>query len=234
MTNKQAAYNELKAWLNETADEPPEKMDGFFDRRIYDYEEHMSPWSEHYEYVATLVPQETRTLLDLGAGSGLELDRIFERFPELDVTAIDLSEKMLGKLSEKHGDKRLSIIRADYFGHDLGAEKFDCVIAFQTLHHFSAEKKAELFKKISRALTPDGIYIECDYIAVSPEIERLAFSECERRRKRCGIPDDVFVHFDTPLTSEHELAAMRAGGLSVESANFLENDDHTVIITARR
>lgn len=234
MTNKQTAYNELKAWLEETADEPLEKMDGFFDRRISDYEEHMSPWREHYEYVSTLVPQETRTLLDLGAGSGLELDRIFERFPELDVTAIDLSGKMLERLAEKHGDRRLKIIRADYFEHDLGTEKFDCVIAFQTLHHFSREKKTELFKKIDRALTPNGVYIECDYIAVSPEIERLTFSECERRRKRDGIPEAVFVHFDTPLTLEHELSAMREGGLSVESAKFLENDDHTAIICTHK
>lgn len=117
-------------------------MEGFFDRRISGYEEHVSPWCGHYEHVSALVPEGTRSLLDLGAGSGLELDRIFGRLPGLNVTAVDLSEKMLEKLAEKHGDKRLSIVRADYFELEFGENRFDCVIAFQTLHHFTREKKA--------------------------------------------------------------------------------------------
>lgn len=234
LNKRQTAAKELRAWLDETANEPLENMDAFFDKRISDYEEHMLPWREHYEYTAKLVPPETQTLLDIGAGSGLELDCIFKRFPELDVTAVDLSGKMLEKLSKKHGSKHISLIRANYFEHDLGKNKFDCVIAFQTLHHFSFEKKKALFEKIRRALTPNGVYIECDYVAVSEEIERLTFSECERRRKRDGIPPDVFVHFDTPLTLEHELSAMREGGLLIKSADFLPNDDHTAIILANK
>lgn len=228
------AYKELKAWLDKTADEPLENMDAFFDRRISDYEEHMSAWREHYAYVSELVPKSAKTLLDIGAGSGLELDGIFKRFPELEVTAIDLSEKMLEKLSEKFSDRQIKVIRGDYFEYEFGKNKFDCVMAFQTLHHFSFEKKNGLFEKINRALTPNGIYIECDYIAVSEEIEKLAFSECERRRKRDGIPSDVFVHFDTPLTLEHELSAIREAGLSVEKTEFLPSDDHTAIILANK
>lgn len=228
------AYKELKAWLVETADESLENMDAFFDRRISDYEEHMSAWREHYAYVSELVPKSAKTLLDLGAGSGLELDGIFKRFPELDVTAVDLSEQMLEKLSEKFGDSQIKVIRGDYFEYDFGENKFDCVIAFQTLHHFPFGKKKALFEKIRRALNTDGVYIECDYIAVSEEIEKLAFSECERRRRRDNIPPDVFVHFDTPLTLEHELSAMRETGLFIEKTEFLPNDDHTAIILANK
>lgn len=228
------AYKELKAWLVETADEPLENMDAFFDRRISDYEEHMSAWREYYAYVSELVPKNAKTLLDLGAGSGLELDGIFKRLPELDVTAVDLSEQMLEKLSKKFSDRQIKIIRGDYFGLDFGENNFDCVIAFQTLHHFPFGKKKALFEKIRRALNMDGVYIECDYIAVSEEIEKLAFSECERKRRRDNISPDVFVHFDTPLTLEHELSAMREAGLSIEKTEFLPNDDHTAIILANK
>lgn len=228
------AYKKLKAWLDETANEPLEKMDAFFDRRISDYEEHMSAWREHYAYVSELVPKSAKTLLDIGAGSGLELNGIFKRFPGLDVTAIDLSEKMLEKLSEKFGDRQIKVIRGDYFEYDFGENKFDCVMAFQTLHHFPFEKKKGLFEKIMRTLNTDGVYIECDYIAVSEEIEKLAFFECERRRRRDNIPPDVFVHFDTPLTLEHELSAMREAGFSVEKTELLPNDDHTAIILANK
>ena len=45
-------YQELKNWLDETKDEPLEEMDSFFNARIDGYEEHMSPWKEHYEWMA--------------------------------------------------------------------------------------------------------------------------------------------------------------------------------------
>lgn len=227
------AYIELKAWLDETRDVPLEAMDAFFDARIGDYEEHMSQWQAHYRWMAELIPEGTRTLLDIGCGTGLELDHIFARFPALSVTGIDLSQEMLAKLMQKHGARDLTVIRDDYFLHDFGEDRFDTVIAFETLHHFTAEKKAGLFAKICRALKPGGVFLECDYIATSQEIEDLVFGECRRRRERDGIAGDVFVHFDTPLTLEHEMQAMRSAGFAlVELVGFLPEDDHTAMIRA--
>ena len=87
----QKDYLDLKQWLEETRDEPLEAMDAFFDRRIESYEEHMSPWKKHYEWLAGLIPPSARTLLDIGCGTGLELVSIYEKIPQLQVTGIDLS-----------------------------------------------------------------------------------------------------------------------------------------------
>ena len=225
-------YSELKRWLEDTADERCEDMGAFFDRRISGYEDHMSPWTEHYVRVAELLPQSTQTLLDLGCGTGLELDRIFERMPDLRVTAIDLSESMTAQLIKKHGSRNLEVILDDYFLYDLGENRFDAAVSVESFHHFTAEKKAGLFAKIYRALKPGGIYIECDYIASIPEIEELTFKECRRRRERDGIPDDRYIHFDTPLTLEHELSAMRSGGF--DEAALVEQINGTPIIVAKK
>lgn len=225
-------YLDLKNWYLETADEPCEDMGAFFDCRISDYEEHMSYWREHYKRVAELVPSGAQTLLDLGCGTGLELDRIFERLPNINVTAIDLSDEMIAKLLQKHGHRAIKVIKNDYFLHDFGENCFDVAVSVESLHHFTAEKKTGLFKKICRALKPRGIYIECDYIASIPEIEELAFAECRRRRERDNIPDERYIHFDTPLTLEHELEAMHAGGFS--EVGLVENLDGTPIIIAKK
>jgi len=226
-------YQELKQWLEETKDESLEEMAGFFDARIDSYEEHMARWKGHYEWLAELLPASITNLLDIGCGTGLELDHIFARFPDLQVVGVDLSEKMLQKLSEKHRDKDLTLVCQDYFAYDMGKERFDAVISFETLHHYTAEKKEVLFRKIFDCLKPGGVYLECDYIATSQAIEDLVFSECKRRRLRDGIKDDVFVHFDTPLTLEHELNAMRKAGFKVvELVGFLPEDNHTAMIRA--
>lgn len=226
-------FLELKAWLEETRNVPLEKMDSFFDARIGDYEEHMSPWKVHYSWMADLLPTGIETLLDIGCGTGLELDQIFMRFPSLSVTGIDLSSEMLARLSQKHADRSLALIQADYFSYDFPADAFDCVVAFETLHHFTADRKRQLFSKVHRCLRPRGVFLECDYIATSQEIEDLLFAECCRRRDRDRIPPEKFVHFDTPLTLEHEMQAMRSGGFkTVELVGFLAGDDHTAMIRA--
>ncbi len=226
-------FAELKKWILETKEEPLETMAGFFDARIGDYEAHMARWSGHYRWMAEHLPPRMTDLLDIGCGSGLELDCIFERFPDLRATGVDLSGEMLAKLGRKHPDKALTLIRADYFSFDMGKGRYDAVVSFETLHHFKVEKKTELFGKIYESLRPGGVYLECDYIALSQEIEDTAFAECERRRRRDGIPDGVFVHFDTPLTLEHEISALKRGGFDrVEVVGFLPNDDHTPLIRA--
>ncbi len=227
-------YLELKDWLEKTANEPLENMDAFFDARISGYEEHMlSHWSESYKKLAELIPENTGALLDLGCGTGLELDTIYARFPKLSVTGIDLSEKMLSMLRQKHGNRSLTCIKADYFKYDLGEQCFDAAVSVESLHHFTAEKKRGLFMNIFRCLKSGGVYIECDYIAKTAEIEELTFSECRRRRERDNIPPDAYVHFDTPLTLEHEIAAIRSAGFkAVELAEFPLTEDHTPIIKA--
>ncbi len=228
-------YLSLKQWLDDTRDVPLEAMDAFFNARIGDYEEHMSHWTSHYQWMADLLPEGITTLLDIGCGTGLELDTIFRRFPALEVTGIDLAEDMLALLTKKHGGKRLHLRQEDYFACTLPENSFDCAVSFETLHHYTAETKIPLFQKICRSLKPGGIYLECDYIASTREIEDLVFAECARRRQRDGIPPEAFVHFDTPLTLAHEMEAMEKAGFSaVEFLGFLAEDDHTAMILCRK
>ena len=69
-------------------------------------------------------------------------------------------------------------------------------------------------EKSRQALRPGGFFLEADYIACCEEEETLLRAESARRRARANIPADVFIHFDTPLTLEHELALLRAAGFS--------------------
>lgn len=224
---------EFRRWLSATRDEPLESMAGFFDARAEEYEAHMTPWAAQYEWMARELPAGTKRLLDLGCGTGLELDCIFRRLPNLEVTGVDLAGGMLDLLRRKHPGKVLTLVQADYFVWEPQNASFDAVVAFETLHHVSAAKKAELFAKVHRWLRPGGVFLECDYIASTPEMEELAFAECTRRRARDKVPEDAFVHFDTPLTLEHELDALRAGGFaSVEVLGFLPPDDHTPLLRA--
>ena len=213
-----------------------EKMSDFFAARVQGYDEHMlqnvQGCREGYLEMAKQLPENTGSLLDLGCGTGLELDEIFKRFPSLRVTGIDLTEEMLAELRRKHPDKALTLRCEDYFAADLGKELFDATVSFESLHHFTKEMKRALYQKVFDALKPGGVYIECDYMARDDEEESALFAECARLRQEQALPDDNFYHFDTPCTAENQKKLLNEAGFAEVTEHFRIGG--TVMLIARK
>lgn len=213
-----------------------EKMADFFAQRADMYDEHMlcevEGCKEGYELLPKLLPESTVTLLDLGCGTGLELEGIFTRFPDISVTGIDLCQNMLKKLKEKYSDKNISLICGDYFTVSIAEKAYDSVISFQTMHHFEKQDKLSLYKKIYSAVKKGGLYIEGDYMVLTDEEEERWFSENRRIRKELGIPEEEFYHYDTPCSVKNQLELLKKAGFkNVRQVFRMEN---TTIITGEK
>ena len=173
----------LKKYLLETEDIPLCDMNGFFAERIDGYEEHMlSYWRKSYERTAELMPDDVTSLLDLGCGTGLELDYILKRIPDTAVTGIDISPAMLARLGERHAGKNIKTVCADYLKYDFGGNVYDAAVSVESLHHFTVEAKTELYSRVCRALRDNGTFILCDYFAWSYEVERMCAEAFEKRK----------------------------------------------------
>ena len=210
-----------------------EYMGAFFDARVDEYEAHMMQHVDgadrYYEVTAQMLPLRPKMkLLDLGCGTGLELEAIFRRLPEAQVTGIDLSEKMLEKLREKFPEKRLTLYQGSYFDLPLGETAFDAVVSVQSLHHFTPERKRGLFERIRRALRPGGIFVLTDFVAPNDAIEARCFAEYAA----LNVQEPGVYHFDTPLTAEHDLALMAQAGIDEPALRWREKN--TVVMTAKR
>ena len=223
----------LRSWLAQTREEPPEEMADFFSRRVDIYEDrHLGRWGEEYAHIADCFDEKLERLLDIGCGTGLELASLYRRFPALQVTGIDLSETMLGQLRASYLDRDLRLIQADYTAWDLGEREYDGVLSFETLHHLEPEEKGALYRRVWEALTPEGVYVECDYIAATAEEEAALRAEHCRLRMEAGVGGDTLYHFDIPCTLEHQKALLEAAGFVQVTAEALEGD--TVLLTARK
>ncbi len=232
MKSQEKYLQDLKQWLHETSDSPLEEMSDFFAKRLLGYEEHMAVWEKSYELFARLLPFQCRKILDLGCGTGLELDYIWKKDPGIKVTGVDLCQSMLDKLLEKHSDKHLVTICQDYFQYDIGCEKWDAVISFESLHHFLPEGKGELYRKIYNGLKKSGVFLLGDYIACCDEEEELLRRVYLKKRKHSLIPSHHFVHFDIPLTLEHESRLLQDAGFIIEK--IVPNSDGATIIMAQK
>ena len=194
-----------------------ERMDDFFTARLEGYDAHMHEMDgclEGYSRMARLLPSSARDLLDLGCGTGLELAEIFQLFPDINVTGIDLTASMLNKLREKFPDKHIALINASYFDVDFGQAAFDVAVSFQTMHHFPRAQKLGLYARLRLALRPGGRYVECDYMMDDQAQEDEFFAENQRLRAEQGINEGEFYHFDTPMTVNNQIDVLREAGFS--------------------
>jgi tRNA (cmo5U34)-methyltransferase len=214
-----------------------EKMAAFFEARLDGYDEHMlsniESATEFYPFTASLLPKEEGAeVLDLGCGTGLELEFYFAFNPTARVTGIDLSAGMLEALRAKFLDKDLTLIRGSYFELPLKAGKYHAALSVESLHHFTKEQKAGLYCRLCDALTPDGYFVLTDFFAHTDTDEAFFAAELARLKSEQGLTDGEFYHYDTPLTVEHETEALLEGGFS--TVEILGKWGATVTLRARK
>ena len=196
-----------------------EKMSDFFEARLNGYDEHMLTNIESstvfYPFTAKQLPTtENCQVLDLGCGTGLELQEYYLLNPSARVTGIDLSQGMLNELKRKFSDKNITLILGSYFDVPLGKKIFDAAVSVESLHHFTKEEKVALYSKLYTALKDNGYFVLTDYFSLSDNEERLHRQNLITLKMEQGITDDAIYHYDTPLTVQHETEALLEAGFS--------------------
>lgn len=196
-----------------------EEMVSFFEARLCDYDRHMlndiESAREFYPFTAACLPKEDGAhVLDLGCGTGLELEYYFTLNPAARITGIDLSTHMLAALQAKFPDKAIRLIQGSYFDAPLGEGCYDAAVSVESLHHFTMAEKIPLYAKLRKALKPGGYFILTDYFAETEAQEAFFRSELLRLKAEQGVTNDAFYHYDTPLTVQHETEALLAAGFS--------------------
>lgn len=196
-----------------------ENMASFFDARLNGYDAHMLDTiegaREFYPFTAAQLPTQPQArILDLGCGTGLELEEYDRINPSAQVTGIDLSSGMLRALKDKFPGKQLTLIQGSYFDVPFPMEFFDAAVSVESLHHFTAEEKLPLYRKLFASLKPGGCFILTDYFAQTQEQQDFFRSELLRLKAQQGILGGAFYHYDTPLTVDNEIRTLSRAGFS--------------------
>jgi tRNA (cmo5U34)-methyltransferase len=106
-----------------------------------------------------------KTVLDIGAGTGLFTQFIYDVKPNLNFTLTDLSGEMLNVARERfEGEANFEYIELD-FSKDPLPGKYDIIISGLAIHHLEDADKAKLYKNIFLALNDGGLFINADQVA---------------------------------------------------------------------
>ena len=198
-----------------------QKQRTFFNEKIDSYDDVHSTYMETKKTLADSLDKDAKIILDLGAGTGLELIHLFELFPSAEVTVIDITENMLEVLKKRSFADHVTTICGDFFEVEFG-ENYDAVISTSALHHFKKEEKIKLYKKILDCLKENGQFINCDKIALTEEIEKHQLYELENNIENHR-------HIDTPLTVEHEIEVLKRVGFEEITSSNVDKEDYSLI-----
>lgn len=211
-----------------------ERMTDFFESRLDTYEAHMLNKVEGlascYRALADALPEGATHITDLGAGTGLELIPILERFPELCVSAVDLSGPMLTRLVARFEGKHICPVAGDFRVMKLGIPLLDAVVSVEAMHHLSEDERRELYPRIFSAIRKGGVYLEGDYTAADSEEEARLLSEATACRRESGLPEGEPLHLDIPMTVEHIRDLLLEAGFS--EVTLLQREGATALIRA--
>ncbi len=202
-----------------------QNMKAFFDRKTVGYDDVHIAFMDSKRALTDALPDGTSKVLDLGAGTGLELIPLVERFPDVKITAADISSDMLGTLMERPFAAQITLAVGDFFETDFGGG-FDAAISTSALHHFTPEDKVCLYKKVYAALRPGGMFLNADKTAKNPAAQAYAFREWEEDPAK-------YAHMDTPLTIGAECAVLEEAGFEVRGVLPLPNDGYYLYIAVK-
>lgn len=200
----------------------PEHMAAFFDARAIGYDDHIrdnifpgTMFTQFYEAVSSPIGKtgESLRILDLGCGTGLEIEALLQRVPNASITAVDLAKNMLEQLRTRYVAhmSQITLITDSYLTMPLGTQAYDYVISAMAMHHLLHDTKRKLYRKIHAALKPGGKYIEGD--SVIPTVMERQFL-AEYHEQVAGLPQaqDGQYHIDIPFSMDTQRSLLLEAG----------------------
>lgn len=105
---------------------------------------------------------EPKSILDLGAGTGLLSYFWYQQFPNAHYTLVDIASDMLHIAEQRFlGLSQIEYRLEDYI-KAFPKGTFDCIISALSIHHLESYQKEILFKNIYYTLPQNGIFVNYD------------------------------------------------------------------------
>jgi tRNA (cmo5U34)-methyltransferase len=170
---------------------------------------------------AAIVPQDARTILDLGTGTGALAGRCLKQAGRARIVGIDADAGILQFAAKRLGS-RATLVCGSFLRAALPLS--DAVVASFALHHVRTRRaKGALYARVRAALAPGGVFITVDCHPASDRALAERQREQWRKHLRKTYPrrkadaflaawakEDVYV----PLADE--LGLLRRSGLAAE------------------
>lgn len=134
MTNKDSYNKIIDSWIKA-------RNNAIVNKPVIDFADHIN---------------STETILDIGCGTGMPITKYLSD-RNFSITGIDQSAKMI-EMAKSAGIKNAVFSTCDFFDFESD-EKFNGIIAWDSLFHFPKECQKEIYSKVYHLLSPGGYFL---------------------------------------------------------------------------
>ncbi len=111
----------------------------------------------HRRLIARLDGLSPQRVVDLGCGTAQLTEDLMHRFPDAQVTGLDLSAEMLAAARMRMRDSTPPLVRANVYALPLAGGSIDLVTSSISYHWYREPRRA--LGEIARVLSPDGKFV---------------------------------------------------------------------------
>lgn len=150
-------------------------------------------FDDYYEQTTKLIVSnidEPKSVLDLGAGTGLLTYYWFKECRNAEYVLVDIADEMLD-ISRKRfaGLANIQHQVLDYTVQ-FPVGKFDTIISALSIHHLDDIQKNKLFQRVYETLPVGGVFVNYDqFCAGTPMMDKWFDSYWEKQLYRSGLTD---------------------------------------------
>ena len=149
----------------------------FFDQAVSEYDALIQAaiprYDEIFRAMFYYLPKEftpTR-ILELGCGTGNLTQLIAKRWPDSQITIVDISTEMLKETLKRLDSSNITPVESTFESLVFPDASFDLVMSSFSIHHMLDADKRLLFQQLAHWLTPVGFFVMADMLV--PESEHL-------------------------------------------------------------
>ena len=198
-----------------------------FEQRAFDYDgliPRLIPrYREQHDLILQLIPFETNAhikVLDLGAGTGILSALILQAFPQANVLAFDIAEKMLKVCQTNLSayQERLTLQQGN-FAEDNFGNGYDLVVSGLAIHHLDSAGKQTLFKKLFQSMNSGGILLIRDIVTAATPRLTEQYEQLWRQYMKANREDDAawfqkYLEEDIPSSVEEQTRWLSKAGFA--------------------
>ena len=150
-------------------------------------------FDDYYEQTTKLIVSnidEPKSVLDLGAGTGLLTYYWFKECKNAEYVLVDIADEMLD-ISRKRfaGLANIQHQILDYTVQ-FPVGKFDTIISALSIHHLDDIQKNKLFQRVYETLPVGGVFVNYDqFCAGTPMMDKWFDSYWEKQLYKSGLTD---------------------------------------------
>ncbi|MDD1705692.1 MAG: class I SAM-dependent methyltransferase [Methanoregulaceae archaeon] len=164
-------YHILQSIRYFESDTPMDQVREAFDALASEYDSQrkwLIPWFDDFYHAAVAAAAWTGMrprILDIGAGTGYLSSLLFNKYPDADLTLLDISEKMLDIARKRfYRNEQVRFLISDYRCGNLPGS-YDLVCSALSIHHLEHDDKQQIFRNIFMALNPGGVFVNAEQVA---------------------------------------------------------------------